>query len=261
MIRIAALYAVIVLSAFPSALVRHAAARTAEPFVQERMELRAETADGRVWWVPTPRREIALTFDDGPYPFYTPLLLHALDSEHVPATFFLVGRSVQAYPELALRILASGDEIGNHTLNHYKLTGLNDMQIASQIADCGSLLESYANKPITLFRPPHGRYNARVLNIAQRLGYRTILWSDAPDDAPEILGKSPLPPAEIARRVLTRAQPGGIVLMHSGQLNTVLAIPEIVDSLRAKGYRFVTVSELLRADGDDAAGGAAPATR
>jgi peptidoglycan-N-acetylglucosamine deacetylase len=263
MIQAVLIAAVLATSVVPSSLLLRAVAPgIIESLAQQRLELRAEPPDGRVWWVPTPTREIALTFDDGPYPFYTPLLLHALESEHVPATFFLVGRSAQAYPEGVLRIAAAGDEIGNHTFNHYKLTSLTDAEIASQITDCGSLLESYADKPIRIFRPPHGRLDARVLEIAKRLGYRTILWSDAPDDAPDDENAPPLPPEIIARRVLDRAWPGGIVLMHSGQLNTILAIPEIIDGLRARGYRFVTVSELLQSDADNPdPGGTAPASR
>lgn len=199
--------------------------------------------DGRVWYVPMERKEIALTFDDGPYPFFTPLLLHQLTSEGAPATFFLVGRTVQEYPELAQRIVASGDEIGNHTFNHYTLTSLSDEEIYDQIADCGTLLERYTGERVTLFRPPHGHYDTRVIDIARRLGYRTILWNDAPDDAPASNDEVPVP--VIVERVLSQAKPGGIVLMHSGQYNTILALPEVIDQLRARGYEFVTVSRLL----------------
>jgi len=200
--------------------------------------------DGRVWYVPMQRREIALTFDDGPYPFYTPLLLHQLAMEEAtPATFFLVGRTVQEYPQLVERILSAGGEIGNHTFNHYALTGLSDEEIVTQIQDCGALLSRYTGSQPTLFRPPHGRYDARVVEIARRLGYRTILWSDAPDDAPKDNSEVPVP--VIVQRVLDQAKPGGIILLHSGQYNTIEAVPQIVDSLRSAGYTFVTVSQLL----------------
>jgi peptidoglycan-N-acetylglucosamine deacetylase len=201
-------------------------------------------ADGRVWYVPMHRKEIALTFDDGPYPFYTPLLLHQLAmEEQTPATFFLVGRTVQEYPELVERILSAGGEVGNHTYNHYALTGLSDGEIQSQIADCGAILAHYTGSEPTLFRPPHGRYDARVVEIAHELGYRTILWSDAPDDAPK--DNSELPVSLIVDRGREHAKPGGIILLHSGQYNTIEALPQIIDSLQAQGYRFVTVSRLL----------------
>jgi peptidoglycan-N-acetylglucosamine deacetylase len=204
---------------------------------------RGISPDGRVWFVPMDQKDIALTFDDGPYPFYTPLLLHQLQAENATATFFLVGRTVQEYPQLAERIAASGSEIGNHTFNHYSLTGLPDEEIVDQIADCGSLLERYTGERVTLFRPPHGHYDARVVEIARRLGYRTILWNDAPDDAPKDNSEVPVP--VIVERVVSQAKPGGIILLHSGQYNTILALPDIIDRLRAQGYEFVTVSRLL----------------
>jgi len=199
--------------------------------------------DGRVWFVPMARKEIALTFDDGPYPFYTPLLLHQLEIEDTPATFFLVGRTVQEYPQLAERIVASGDEIGNHTFNHYTLTGLSDAQIYQQIAGCGTLLKHFTGRRVSLFRPPHGRYDTRVVDIARQLGYRTILWSDAPDDAQD--NNSEVPVSLIVARVVAHAKPGGIILLHNGQYNTILALPDIIERLRAQGYEFVTVSRLL----------------
>jgi peptidoglycan/xylan/chitin deacetylase (PgdA/CDA1 family) len=215
------------------------------PLINERPPADGMTADGRVWFVPMARKEIALTFDDGPYPFYTPLLLHQLESDDTPATFFLVGRTMQEYPELVERIVASGDEIGNHTFNHYTLTGLTDDEIEDQLTSCASLIESYTGSQPTLFRPPHGRYDQHVVDVARKLGYRTVLWSDAPDDArPD---NSEVPVNEIVQRVLLHAHPGGIVLLHSGQYNTILALPEIVANLRDRGYQFVTVSQLLAA--------------
>lgn len=192
-----------------------------------------------VWRVPMQRREIALTFDDGPYPFYTPLLLHILERSNVRATFFLVGRSAQEFPELAQRIVSSGNELGDHTFNHFTLTTLPDDQIAYQIAAGGSFLQQFAGRPVTLFRPPHGRYNERVVAIARALGYRTIFWSDSPDDV------KPLSPNVIEDRVVEAADDGGIVLLHSGQYKTIEALPRIIDRLRAEGYSFVTVTQLL----------------
>jgi len=196
-------------------------------------------ADDQVWRVPMTRRLIALTFDDGPYPFYTPLLLHVLDRSHVAATFFCVGRSAQQFPELMDRIVASGDEIGNHTFNHYPLNGLSDEQIAEQIMEGGAILSTFVGRPLDLFRPPHGRYNKHVLEIASAMGYHTVFWNDSPEDTKDIS------PALEVQRVLSQARPGGIVLLHSGQYRTIEALPVIIDKLRAEGYTFVTVGQLL----------------
>jgi peptidoglycan-N-acetylglucosamine deacetylase len=192
-----------------------------------------------VWRVRTQRKDIALTFDDGPYPFYTPLLLHVLDRSDVHATFFVVGRSAQSFPELILRILADGDELGNHTFNHIPLTTLSDQQIEDQIVLDGSLLRRLSGEPVSLFRPPHGRFNQHVVVIARDLGYRTIFWSDSANDVKDI------PPSLIVRRVVGLASPGGIILLHSGEYRTIEALPAIIDRLRTEGYRFVTVSQLL----------------
>ena len=194
---------------------------------------------GEVWRVPMKRKEIALTFDDGPYPFYTDLLLHELERSHVVATFFLVGRSSQEFPELVNRIVADGDEVGDHTFNHYKLTKLSGKQIADQISEDATLLEPFVGAPLKLFRPPHGRFDHRVVALAHAMGYDTIFWSDSPEDTKDIS------PALVVKRTLDQATPGGIILMHNGQYRTIEALPIIIDRLRSEGYTFVTVTRLL----------------
>jgi peptidoglycan/xylan/chitin deacetylase (PgdA/CDA1 family) len=198
---------------------------------------------GEIWRVQTDRKEIALTFDDGPYPFYTPLLLHELERSHAVATFFLVGRSSQEFPELVQQIVADGDEVGNHTFNHYKLTKLTTSEIAQQISADGEFLEPFVGHPITLFRPPYGRYDHRVVALAHAMGYETVFWNNSPEDTKNIS------PSLLVSRVIAHATPGGIVLLHNGQYKTVEALPVIIDSLRARGYTFVTVGQLLK-DGD-----------
>jgi len=194
---------------------------------------------GEVWRVPMRRKEIALTFDDGPYPFYTDLLLHELERSHVVATFFLVGRSSQEFPELVNRIVADGDEVGDHTFNHYKLTKLSGRQIAAQISEDATLLEPFVGAPLKLFRPPHGRFDHRVVALAHAMGYDTIFWSDSPEDTKDIS------PALVVKRTLDQASPGGIILMHNGQYRTIEALPIVIDRLRSEGYTFVTVTRLL----------------
>ena len=135
---------------------------------------------GEVWRVPMARKEIALTFDDGPYPFYTPLLLHELERSHAVGTFFIVGRSAQEFPELVRDIVSAGDEIGNHTFNHYKLTKLTMLQVRQQISSDGAFLEPFTGGPIRLFRPPHGRFDHRVVVLAHEMGYETVFWNDSP---------------------------------------------------------------------------------
>lgn len=230
----------------PKGVAVRAALRAAEPeeeVAPDRTGSGRLDALGEVWRVQMNHKEIALTFDDGPYPFYTPLLLHELERSHAVATFFLVGRSSQEFPELVQQIVADGDAIGNHTFNHYKLTKLTASEIAYQIAADGEFLEPFVGRPITLFRPPYGRYDHRVIALAHAMGYETVFWNNSPEDTKQIS------PALLVARVIAHATPGGIVLLHNGQYKTVEALPVIIDSLRARGYTFVTVDRLLK-DGD-----------
>ncbi|HZT13265.1 MAG TPA: polysaccharide deacetylase family protein, partial [Candidatus Baltobacteraceae bacterium] len=125
---------------------------------------------------------IALTFDDGPYPLYTPLLLDELRTLGVPATFFLIGRDAQQWPELAQRISQFGNEIGDHTYTHPNLDAESDGAVRGEIVDGARALAAIVRAPAVyrFFRPPHGRYTVATIRVAQGLGYDTILWNDDP---------------------------------------------------------------------------------
>jgi peptidoglycan-N-acetylglucosamine deacetylase len=188
-------------------------------------------------------RLIALTFDDGPYPVVTPLLLQTLRDLRVPATFFLIGRDAEQFPDLARAIAAGGHEIADHTLTHPDLDRLHDAAVTGELHDGAAALERIAPDPAErrLFRPPHGRYTAATLRVAQSAGYDTILWSDDPGDWRAV-------PVEALRdHVLTHATAPEILLLHSGRQATVAMLPEVVGAYRKAGYRFVTVGALLRA--------------
>jgi len=188
-------------------------------------------------------RLIALTFDDGPYPVVTPLLLQTLSDLRVPATFFLIGRDAEQFPDLARAIAAGGHEIADHTLTHPDLDRLGDAAVVRELRDGAAALERIAPDPAErrLFRPPHGRYTAATLRAAQSAGYDTILWSDDPGDWRAV-------PADALREhVLARTTAPEILLLHSGRQATVAMLPQVVAAFRKAGYRFVTVGSLLRA--------------
>jgi len=187
-------------------------------------------------------RLIALTFDDGPYPVTTPLLLQTLHDLRVPATFFLIGRDAEQFPALAQAIRAGGHEIADHTLTHPDLDRLSNAAVAAELRDGAALLGRIAPDPAErkLFRPPHGRYTAATLRTAQAEGYDTILWSDDPGDWRSV-------GADVLRdHVLQRATAPEILLLHSGRPATVAALPELVAAFKKAGYTFVTVGTLLR---------------
>ncbi|GAC1303954.1 MAG: hypothetical protein NVSMB19_14400 [Vulcanimicrobiaceae bacterium] len=185
---------------------------------------------------------VALTFDDGPYPIETPLLLDVLAELHVPATFFLIGHDTDLYPGLARRIASEGHEIANHTQTHpYEFDKLSPRQVTTELADGARTLERYVRDPAirTMMRPPHGRFNEATVATAQRDGYHVILWNDDPGDWRSV------PPAALLDHLRENATAPDIVLLHSGRLNTVQALPAIVARFRAAGFGFVTVGQLM----------------
>lgn len=203
-------------------------------------------------------REVALTYDDGPNPPYTDRILDVLREERVPATFFLVGRAVQAYPATVRRIVREGNAVGNHSWDHAHLIFESQAALRGDLDRTDDAIERAAGVRPTLMRPPFGIRDFAVVAQARALGYRVVMWS------------VPLPrdweqPGDgvIARRVIGRVRDGSIIVLHDGDRGIVCAprgpaprslcdrsqeaaaTREIVEALRARGYAFVTVPRLL----------------
>jgi peptidoglycan-N-acetylglucosamine deacetylase len=187
-------------------------------------------------------RLIALTFDDGPYPVFTPMLLDVLRDLRVPATFFLIGRDAQQWPELTQRIEIDGNEIADHTFTHPNLDQESAEAVRREILSGGDALWTLTHDPATktLMRPPHGRYTEQTLQVAQSLGYSVVLWTDDSGDWRTVT----VP--QLERHLLLHATAPEIVLLHSGKLATIEALPYVVARFKEAGYRFVTVGELLK---------------
>ena len=204
-------------------------------------------------------RKVALTFDDGPDPTWTPKILDVLQQKQVPAAFFTIGESANQYPEIVKREYAQGDEIGNHTFTHPEFDNehLTKTELQVQLNLTELLLESYLGVKTTLFRPPYGidhqpenAAEVQLLPIPQSMGYMIIGARIDPHDWGEVNGQPPAPVGTIVQRVLTdtEANKGNIILMHDGggdRSHTVAALPQVIDGLRAKGYEFVSVADLL----------------
>jgi peptidoglycan-N-acetylglucosamine deacetylase len=185
---------------------------------------------------------IALTFDDGPYPIFTPLLLDELRDLKVPATFFLIGRDAEQWPELARRIEEYGNEVGDHTYSHPDLDHETPDEVATEITRGRDVLWQLTHDPAVraLMRPPHGRYTEQTLRVAQSIGYNVVLWTDDSGDW------RTMTPAQIEANMLRHASAPDIVLLHSGKLATIEALPAVIERFRSAGYEFVTAGELIR---------------
>jgi peptidoglycan/xylan/chitin deacetylase (PgdA/CDA1 family) len=201
---------------------------------------------GGVYAAAEPRRpyRIALTFDDGPHPDYTERLLKVLREERAAATFFVVGKQAEKYPYLLQAIHRCGHEIANHTYHHPNLTQLPLAEAKLELDDTRRLIDKLIGRETRFFRPPGGRYNPDVLAMAAENGYHMVLWNVFPQDH-----RRP-PPQEIYDRVMADAKDGGVVLLHSGVDSTIEVLPRLIEDLRAKGFRFLTISEMLEEDVD-----------
>jgi peptidoglycan-N-acetylglucosamine deacetylase len=189
--------------------------------------------------MPAHRPVIAFTFDDGPHPGKTMELLEVLHREHVPATFFVVGKMADRYPHLVHEIDRQGHELANHTYNHYRLSKLDNEVVMHELDLTRDSLRRITGRDIRLYRPPGGDFTRRTLRLASHAGYQMILWNILTRD---VDGASP---AFIRRRILGGAKDGAIILMHSGVQSTIDVLPEVIETLRADGYDFVTVSKLI----------------
>jgi peptidoglycan-N-acetylglucosamine deacetylase len=201
-------------------------------------------------------KKIALTFDDGPDPNWTAKILDVLKEKHAPAAFFVIGQSANQNPSLIKREYNEGHEVANHTFTHPEFETASKAQVQFELNLTELLLESSLGIKTLLFRPPYGidhqpetASEIQMLPIPQSMGYIIVGARLDPHDWGELNGNAPRADA-IVQRVLADAQKnkGNIVLLHDGggdRSNTLVALPQIIDRLRAKGYEFVSVSTLL----------------
>lgn len=202
-----------------------------------------------IWEVKTKQKLIALTFDDGPDPKQTTEILHLLKQYGVKSTFFVIGKRVARYPELVRAMVAEGHEIANHTYNHiYFDRNTSEQLIHQEMVETQKVIQAAAQYQATLFRPPGGKYNEKIVNTAKRLNLKSIMWSWHQDTRDWSLpGVS-----KITNKVLQNARNGDIVLFHDyvhGPTQTRAALEIILPELKKQGYQFVTVTELLRHSG------------
>ncbi|AFY83700.1 polysaccharide deacetylase family protein [Oscillatoria acuminata] len=186
-------------------------------------------------------KAIALTFDDGPWPIYTEQVLDILEQNDIKATFFLIGQHLKHHSAIAEKVVEAGHALGNHTWNHHYHNVPREVA-AKEIEDTAALIYEVTGFKTEWFRPPGGVLTNGLNAYALSQNYAVAMWSS---DARESSFSSS---GALVNNVLNGAKPGGIVLLHDGGGNrsaTVQALPIIITKLKERGYRFVTLPELL----------------
>ena len=206
---------------------------------------------GKVWQqIPTTSRVVALTFDAGANGNGVPAILSTLRSAGAPATFFLTGAFTKSFPDLARSIVQGGYRVGDHTVDHPHLPTLSDAMVAAEVADAAATITSATGaSPVPLFRFPYGDSDARTLTVVNDLGYIAVGWTV------DTLGwegsSAGITPTSIVARVMAGLRPGEIVLMHvgsnpnDGSTLDADALASVIGSIKAKGYSFVTLNDLV----------------
>jgi len=188
---------------------------------------------------------VAFTFDDGPAPKWTPMVLDALDEWQVPATFFMVGRNLQRHGEI-VRGRLDRHEIGNHTWSHPDLATLDLRRALEEMRRADETIREVTGRAPTLFRPPFGHLGGSTVLAADKLGYRLVLWSQQMDER-----RYKRDPQAQVDAIVQAVRPGSIVLAHDvgdpRRLVVLRHLGEMFAGLKARGFRLVTVSELIAA--------------
>ena len=185
------------------------------------------------------RRQVALTFDDGPNPLKTPALLDALDKADAPATFFVVGSRAEAAPDLVRRMAARGDDVEDHSYTHPNMAQSPPAVAEAEILRASVVIRALSGRQPRFFRPPGGNRNPVVYHLSHQYGQTVALWTvDA------LHFEESGSPQSLISYVMAHIQPGCIVLMHNGMDTTTAAVPSLIAALRAKGYEPVTLTQM-----------------
>ncbi len=188
------------------------------------------------------KKQIALTFDDGPHPTKTPQILDILNKYDIKATFFLIGKNIEYYPDIVKREINEGHEIGNHTYSHAQLDKLTKEAIEKEISDFENTLSCLCDYAPSIIRPPCGSFGNELKSAVEKINYKIVLWSIDTRDW------SHTPADIITNNILSKAKSGDIILMHdyiTGDSPTPAVLEVIIPNLIEAGYEFVTVSELI----------------
>lgn len=192
-----------------------------------------------IYYVDTPEKKVAISFDASWGAEYTPMILETLREHNLKTTFFLTGFWIDKYPDLVKRIAEEGHELGNHTATHPHLNTLEKEAIKKELQQVHDKLYELSGQTPILFRPPFGEYSNKVIEAATEMNYYTIQWSV------DSLDWKDISKGEIVSRVTRQLHPGAIVLFHNNGTHTAGALPEILAFAKQEGYEIVKISDLI----------------
>lgn len=202
-----------------------------------------------VYHVERPDKVVAITFDDGPSPVWTPQILDELRKANIKATFFMLGMHVEKYPEIARRVAEEGHEIGNHTYDHHGLIYYTDEELETEVNRAEKAIKDATGIETVYFRPPKAWITESEKKKLKEMGYKVVLWSLNSKDWVTFDDKY------MVKCLVKNIRPGDIILFHDSggvfkteggnRKETVTAIPRLAAKLREMGYKFVTISELI----------------
>ena len=211
---------------------------------------------GTIYHEPVKEKVVALTFDDGPSPVWTPRILDVLKGADVKATFFMLGEHVKMYPDVARRVAREGHTIGNHTYDHHVLLYYHSKELESEIRRTEDIIKEVTGVRTLYFRPPKAWMTSAEKRLVKSMGYEVVLWSLNSKDWVTFDDKY------MIKYLLRHVRPGDIILFHDSggafsteggdRDETVLAVMRLIERLKEKGWRFVTVDELVNMRKNDA---------
>lgn len=183
---------------------------------------------------------MALTYDDGPHTTFTPQLLEILKNADAKATFFMLGTQVDLNPEIAKTVAEAGHEIANHSYSHRDMNKMTTEQIRDEIKRTQDVIQAATGVRPTLFRPPYGNFNKKVIEVCEEEGLEIVTWSIDPRD-----WDAKQTSDSVKDKILKQAAPGAIVCIHDIHKRTITATPEIIAGLKAKNLRLTTAGDLI----------------
>ncbi len=199
----------------------------------------AEPREIPIYCVETEEKKVAISFDAAWGNEQTETLLKILEEKGVKSTFFLVGEWAEKYPESVKLIAEKGHDVENHSSTHAYMTKLSTEDMIKEITACNEKIEELTGKAPTLFRPPYGDYNNEVVRAVKGAGMYCVQW-----DIDSLDWKDPSP-QQMVEKITSKLTSGSIILMHNGAKNTPEALPMIIDAVRAEGYEFVPISQII----------------